>query len=254
MLIATILVAAFFVYVYSLKRQAYLLLWTVGWAALSLHYLARFVEQWTTVAPVQVALEQWLAAVAGLIFLLGAQLYAQQKPWFAAIGAAAALMLVWAVTNNFTWFRVPAAIPTALIFFATAVVFYRESRREETLAERLLAVGFAAWAVLQLALTLLPAANELPASALMSVSAVPGAFVAAVMVMALYEEEKRRVERNMLALSNLNLATSSFVGGEIQRMLSQALDRVLGVVRLPAGALFLHHGWPERRFLPCRAD
>jgi len=114
MLIATILVAAFFVYVYSLKRQPYLLLWTVGWAALSLHYLARFVEQWTSVAPMQVALEQWLAAVAGLIFLLGAQLYAQQKPWFAAIGAAAALMLVWAVTNNFTWFRVPAAIPTAL--------------------------------------------------------------------------------------------------------------------------------------------
>jgi len=39
------------------------------------------------------------------------------------------------------------------------------------------------------------------------------------MVMASYEEEKRRIERNMLALSNLNLATSSFVGGEIQRML-----------------------------------
>jgi GAF domain-containing protein len=62
------------------------------------------------------------------------------------------------------------------------------------------------------------------------------------LVMAVYEEEKRRVERNMLALSNLNLATSSFVGGEIQRMLAQALDRVLGVVRLPSGALFLHHG------------
>ena len=67
------------------------------------------------------------------------------------------------------------------------------------------------------------------------------------MVMALYEEEKRRIERNMLALSNLNLATSSFVGGEIQRMLSQALDRVLGVVRrLPRRrALFLHHGDPQ---------
>src|SRR5947208_14466125 len=65
------------------------------------------------------------------------------------------------------------------------------------------------------------------------------------MVMALYEEEKRRIERNMLALSNLNLATSSFVGGGIQRMRSPALARVLGVVRLPAGALFLHHGDPQ---------
>src|SRR5256884_9737898 len=77
------------------------------------------------------------------------------------------------------------------------------------------------------------------------VAAAPCAFVAMLMVMALYEEEKRRIERNMLALSNLNLATSSFVGGEIQRMLSQALDRVLGVVRLPAGGLFLPPGDPQ---------
>ena len=65
------------------------------------------------------------------------------------------------------------------------------------------------------------------------------------MVMAVYEEERRRVERNMLALSNLNLATSSFVGGEIQKMLAQALDRVLNVVRIPAGALCLHYGDSE---------
>ena len=58
--------------------------------------------------------------------------------------------------------------------------------------------------------------------------------------MAVYEEERRRVERNMLALSNLNLATSSFVGRRDQKMLAQALDRVLNVVRIPAGALCLH--------------
>ena len=58
------------------------------------------------------------------------------------------------------------------------------------------------------------------------------------MVMATYEEERRRVERNMLALSNLNLATSSFVGGEIQKMLSQALDRVLNVVRFRLARYF----------------
>ncbi len=62
------------------------------------------------------------------------------------------------------------------------------------------------------------------------------------MVMGLYEEEKRRVEHNMLALSNVNLATSGFAGPEIQKMLSHALERVLSVVRMPAGALFLHHG------------
>jgi diguanylate cyclase (GGDEF)-like protein/putative nucleotidyltransferase with HDIG domain len=65
------------------------------------------------------------------------------------------------------------------------------------------------------------------------------------MGMALYGEEKRRIERNMLALSNLNLATSGLVGSDVQKMLAQALERILGVVRMPRGALFLHHGDPD---------
>ncbi|HVH60197.1 MAG TPA: diguanylate cyclase, partial [Candidatus Sulfotelmatobacter sp.] len=109
----------------------------------------------------------------------------------------------------------------------------------------LLGLSFGSWGVLWLGLHYLKGTPELQGSNLNVVATAPCAFVAMLMVMALYEEEKRRIERNMLALSNLNLATSSFVGGEIQRMLSQALDRVLGVVRLPAGALFLHHGDPQ---------
>src|SRR5260370_33020011 len=96
-----------------------------------------------------------------------------------------------------------------------------------------------------MALYVMNATPELQGAGMNVVAAAPCAFVAMLMVMALYEEEKRRIERNMLALSNLNLATSSFVGGEIQRLLSQALDRVFGVGRLPAVALFLHHGDPQ---------
>jgi len=62
------------------------------------------------------------------------------------------------------------------------------------------------------------------------------------MVIAVYEDERKHVERNILALSNLNLATSSFSGSEIEKMLAQALDRVLSVVRVPGGALCLHYG------------
>src|SRR6202043_839088 len=103
-----------------------------------------------------------------------------------------------------------------------------------------------AWAVLRLSVFFVNMSGVSPDEVgFRPIAAVPSAFVSMLMVMAIYEEEKRRIERNMLALSNLNLATSSFVGGEIQRMLSQALDRVLGVVRLPAGALFLHHGDPQ---------
>src|SRR5438045_5456883 len=151
----------------------------------------------------------------------------------------------WAASNATIAVSVSVLLPASLLYGGVAVVFWQESRRQETLADRLLGVSFACWGVLWIALHILNATPELQGPGMNVVAAAPCAFVAMLMVMALYEEEKRRIERNMLALSNLNLATSSFVGGEIQRMLSQALDRVLGVVRLPAGALFLHHGDPQ---------
>src|SRR5579862_3706915 len=56
------------------------------------------------------------------------------------------------------------------------------------------------------------------------------------------QEEKQRTENSLLALSNLNLAASGLQGGEMQMMLSQVLESVLSMVRMSAGAFFLHHG------------
>jgi diguanylate cyclase (GGDEF)-like protein/putative nucleotidyltransferase with HDIG domain len=246
LLASTSIVAGFFAYIFNLKRQIYLLLWTAGWSLFALHYLGPALSQWMPDGPVQNALDQWLYALAGLLFLLGAQLYAQRKPSFVPAAVTAVLLGLWAAANAVNLLvNVPVAVPSALVFLAVAVVFWQESRRQETLADGLLSLSFAAWTIARLALFLFRGSPEVRGPGMQSIAAVPSAIVAMLMVMALYEEEKRRTERSMLALSNLNLATSSFVGGEIQRMLSQALDRVLSVVRLPAGALFLHHGDPQ---------
>jgi len=242
MLIATMLVAGFFGYIYSIKRQTYLLIWTAGWAVLALHYLGAAVAQGAPSASLENALNHWLHALSGVLFFLGAQLYAQKQTWKVPGVVVTVALAVWAAGNASGAIPVSVVLPAAFLYVGTAVVFWQESKRQETLADRLLAVSFGSWGVLWASLHFLKAAPELQGEGLTVVAAAPSAFVAMLMVMALYEEEKRRIERNMLALSNLNLATSSFVGGEIQRMLSQALDRVLGVVRLPAGALFLHHG------------
>ena len=247
LLAATSSVAGFFAYIYSLKRQSYLLLWTAGWSLFALHYLSPALADWIPDSPLQNALNRWLFALAGLFFFLGAQLYSQRKPWITHCAVAAGVLAVDAVLDGLGILKPGAVVvPSALLFVAVAVVFWLESRRQETLADRLLAISFLVWAALRLAVFYFfynPAATS--DTGIRPLAAIPSAFVAMLMVMATYEEEKRRIERNMLALSNLNLATSSFVGGEIQRMLSQALDRVLGVVRLPAGALFLHHGDPQ---------
>ncbi len=239
--------AGFFAYVYTLKRQTYLLFWTAGRSFFALHFLSPALAPWIPGSLLQTAVNRWLYALAALSFVLGAQFYAQRKPWKLACGITAFVLGLWAALNAFSLLTViPVVMPSILLFVAVGVIFWIESRRQETLADRLLAISFFAWAGLRLTIyLLLNGSHTADETGMKALAAVPSAFVAMLMVMATYEEEKRRIERNMLALSNLNLATSSFVGGEIQRMLSQALDRVLGVVRLPAGALFLHHGDPQ---------
>jgi diguanylate cyclase (GGDEF)-like protein/putative nucleotidyltransferase with HDIG domain len=247
LLLAACLVAGFFAYIHHLKRQPYLLLWTAGWSLFALHYLGFALSQWIPYSPLQGALDRWLYVLAALFFFLGAQVYSQRKPWIIPVATTAGIFGLLLAANAIHLLPdLPLVIPSALLFVGVAVVFWQESRRQETLADRLLAISFIAWGVLELAFFVLFRDTPKEVSAgLRSSAGLPAIFVAMLMVMAIYEEEKRRIERNMLALSNLNLATSSFVGGEIQRMLAQALDRVLGVVRLPSGALFLHHGDPQ---------
>jgi len=245
LLIATSLVAGFFAYIHSVKRQTYLLLWTAGWCLLALHYLGSAFAGEPGKASFQSSLDHWLFGVAGVLFFLGAQLYAQRKPWLLPALIATGILAVWAAVNSLYHLPISVMIAGGAVYLATGAIFWIESRRQETLADRLLSVVFFGWGLMGMAFALFERALEARQLTLHPTSSFPAAFAAILMVMALYEEEKRRVERNMLALSNLNLATSSFVGGEIHRMLSQALDRVLGVVRLPAGALFLHQGDPQ---------
>jgi diguanylate cyclase (GGDEF)-like protein/putative nucleotidyltransferase with HDIG domain len=245
LLIATALVAGFFAYIYSLKRQIYLLIWTAGWSMLALHYLGSAFAGWPSDISFQGLLDQWLFGVAGIFFFVGAQLYSGRKPWLIPSSGVALILALWAAANGLQLLPISSVVPASLVYLGVAVLFWSESRRQETLADKLLAVNFAIWFLLGVSFHFLQDWFAARGVSFHSIASFPAAFAAMLMVMALYEEEKRRVERNMLALSNLNLATSSFVGGEIHRMLSQALDRVLGVVRLPTGALFLHHGDPQ---------
>src|SRR3989454_6190039 len=227
LLAAAAFTAAFFAYVYTLKRQLYLLLWTCGWSLVALSYLSLALEPWMAAAPWQTALDHWLLAAAALLFFCPAQLYAQARPWVRPLAAAGALFMVWAVGFRLHWVRVSPDLGVALVLLGAARIFWQEGRRQETMADLLLAAAFLVWGGMLVAPLFGGRLSSQLAAGLRLLAIIPQLFAAVLMVMALYEEEKRRVERNMLALSNLNLATSSFVGGEIQRMLTQTLDRVL---------------------------
>ena len=245
LLIATALVAGFFAYVYNLKRQTYLLCWTAAWCVLALHHLGNGLSVGLGGSLGQRAVSEALFAGAGILFFVGTRLYAQRRNFLPLVLGASVVVLVWCAANALGIVPVAVILPGAVIYGATGFEFWIESRRQETLADWLLAIVFFAWGAISLTFLFFQRPLSGWNISLGSLSALPATFTAMLLVMALYEEEKRRIERNMLALSNLNLAASGFAGGEIHRMLSQALDRVLGVVRLPAGALFLHHGDPQ---------
>ena len=239
LLATSALTSGFFAYMHSLRRQAYLMLWSAGWCLLALHYLSPALEPWLSVAPWQAAVNEWLLAAAALLFFSTAQMYTNSTGWVRPQIAAGGAFAVWSVAYYLHAAPVSPQLGVAAVLAFTAWVFYRESQRHETFADLLLAGAFLSWsAILVGELMLGPHISN----SLHALELLPQLFAPPLMVMGLYEEEKRRVEQNMLALSNVNLATSSFVGPEIQQMLSHALERVLSVVRMPAGALFLHHG------------
>ena len=211
----------------------------------ALHYGAAALNKREAAGSWEMTVQAWLVASAALLFFLSAQLYTQKKPWTYAACGVSALFAVWAVA--FTQGQIPIAplYGTTVVFLATGVLYWQSSRKQETLADGALGLAFGLWGCVSLANEFAKQFSLAGQATLSIMTMVPVMFIAVLMSMALYEEEKRRIERHMLALSNLNLATSSVVGSEVQRMLAQALDRILNVVQVPCGALFLHHGDPK---------
>src|SRR5438105_37337 len=185
------LVASFFAYIYSLKRQNYLLLWTAAWFVFGLHYVSPAILQTEVSGSLESALTHWLFALSAVLFFLGAQIYAQRKPWKLLALLVATLLGVWAAANAVNVFSISALIPASLLYVGVAVIFWQESRRQETLADRLLGLSFASWGILWLALHFLKATPELQGPTMSVVATAPCAFVAMLMVIARYEEEKR---------------------------------------------------------------
>ena len=242
-LASAFLLAVFFFYVYLQKRQAYLLVWATGWLLISAHFVTMLLSPHFVLPQWSDTFNEWLLAVAALAFYSSARMYGRLSVHFRGVLAAAAGLAVYALAYYRQWIPpVGLGLWVALLFLLVARTFWEEGRKQESRADYLLAITFVAWSVLRVTTVFQHRLGPLAEMNLLPLVALPELFAGVLMVMAVYEEERRRVERNMLALSNLNLATSSFVGGEIQKMLAQALDRVLNVVRIPAGALCLHYG------------
>jgi hypothetical protein len=74
-LAATLMVSVFFAYIFSIKRQQYILYWVVAWALYGFHYLLPGLSPWIGDSPLFATFNHLLFAFAGIAFALGTQLY-----------------------------------------------------------------------------------------------------------------------------------------------------------------------------------
>ena len=72
-----VLLAAFFAWMYSQKRQSYLRVWSAAWCILAAHYLSPTLAYGVGHPAWLLALDRWLLAVAALLFLVAARVYAR---------------------------------------------------------------------------------------------------------------------------------------------------------------------------------
>src|SRR2546428_3490605 len=133
LLIATTLVAGFFAYIHSIKRQTYLLLWTAAWAVFALHYVGPTLAPNAAASPLQSALNHWLFALSGVLFFLGAQLYSQRKPWTIPGLFAVVVFFLCAAGTPTNAVSVSDPIPPSLLYIAEVARVVHGSMPDGTL-------------------------------------------------------------------------------------------------------------------------
>src|SRR5262249_1034434 len=162
--------------------------WTAGWSLLALHYLGSAFAGGPGESSLQISLDQWLFGVAAVLFFLGAQLYAQKKPWLLAGIIVGVVLAGGSAANHFFRFPISGWSAGGRVSIPTGTFFWWGGRRRETLGDRLLAVDFFVWGLLGVAFLLFEPQMQAWHIKLHPVSALPAAFAAMLMVMALYEE------------------------------------------------------------------
>lgn len=243
--IGALLLASFFLFLHRRKRQPYLLVWAAAWFLMAIFFFARIAVAYMAPGSLRLwyrTFDETLVAFSALAFYWAARLYVRASVPYRLLGAAAVAGAIWSGLHVHGAVAVPVGLGVGLVFLAIGQTFWHEGRRQEARADVLLGITFAGWGLLFITIVFQNRVSFLRDLDLLPFMLLPEMFTCVLMVMTVYEDERRRVERDMLALSNLNLATPSFVGAEIQKMLAQALDRVLSVAGISAGALCMRYG------------
>ncbi|MGC1579929.1 MAG: hypothetical protein WA766_00510, partial [Candidatus Acidiferrales bacterium] len=213
LLASSLLLALFFGSIYREKRQAYLWAWSFAWILISISFVLPLIGRvsFSATAPLPepgsaalnvIAMRDWFLLLASLAFVAAARLYASQTRWTLRLVIVGAGSAVWALAYSKGWVILPVTIGAGVMLLLVARTFLHGGQKQDSRSDFLLAVAFAAWGFLVLLAAIQPATPSLNGIHLQSFAIVPLFFAGVVMVLGVYEEQRRSVERNMLALSS----------------------------------------------------
>ncbi len=258
--VIALLLLAVFSFLYRQTRDPYFRAWQWGWFAYSAHYVF---QAWNFYVQRNLA-TAWLAdfslGVMAWSVLRSTRLVRQRQPlrWFdaALLGAAAGWSTVDALFGTMSavprmltvsrW-RVPLLeieVGVAIVLVVASYRFFQHGQRKNSTGFRLLALAIGFWSLLLLLVPFHGLLQGTLAAAGHFLGPLPQMLLGIAQVVVLFERERRSVQENLLAFSVLEVDTSRVLtAAEAAPGMQKLLERLLRVLELERGALFLGDAW-----------
>jgi diguanylate cyclase (GGDEF)-like protein len=234
--------AGLFAYVQRIKREPYLKFCALGWCLLTLQQTAPMLQGFVSAGDPLWFVEKAFLAAAALTFFAAALAYTQRPVLGVPLVVATAAAIIWTMAHRFQAIPVPPEFGSLAILLAAAGLAWDQGRRRNNRFDRQLGAAFGILGLAPVAQFYFAGPAGEAVRGLGVLLGAPLLLAAGLMLLAAHERQSAQAERNVLALSELNLAASGLQGGEADSVLAQALDRVLSVVGFPTGAILLLRG------------
>ena len=256
--ITAFLLLLIFTYLYQQSRETYFRAWQLGWASLTLYYVAVGLMLAETGGVALFTLGKLLQLFTVLAILASTQLTDGERyrpAWYEWTAGAVGLAFIGYILRHhwqngtFTLGHedghLELEVLLAAILLWSAIRFYRFGRQRDFLGFRLIALALSFWAIL---MSTRQYHGLLASGWFGSVGHVlgplPQMLLGIAQVIVLYEHERRTVQDNTLYFSTLDVDNSHLVSAkELAPSINKMLDRLSKLLRVPQAAICAAEPW-----------
>jgi len=247
--ITALLLLLIFTYLYQQGRETYFRIWQLGWASLTLYYVAIGASSLGIGGVTVFGAAKLFQLSAVLLILVSTQLTegeALRPKWYDwAIGGVGLIFTAYVIAHHANADgHLELEVFLAGVLIISAVRFYRLGRQRDFLGFRLIAFALAFWAVLLSTRQY----HSLLATWFGNVGHVLGPLplmlIGIAQVIVLYEHERRAVQDNTLYFSTLDVDSSHLVpASELTPSMQRMLERLAKLLHVEQAAVCVAEQW-----------